>query len=114
VPPSTSCSSFWRYKVLIDLNKRGAGDKMTNGNMSATRLWFARGKNPQDSDFAPPMGCEFWSLWDAVEDAGDAILKGSRPNGLEPWIKYGSLLLDERAILIRYEASIGRPRDHKP
>jgi hypothetical protein len=83
-------------------------------DMPATRLWFPRGKIPQDSDFVgSPMACEFWSLWDAVEDAGDAI-QGNRPNGLDPWIKYGALLLKEKDILSRYQNSIGRPRPHAP
>jgi hypothetical protein len=83
-------------------------------DMSATRLWFPSGKSPQDSDFAGnSMACEFWSLWDAVEDVGDAISKGNRRNGHDPWIKCGAFLLEENHILSRYRNSIGRPNAHR-
>jgi hypothetical protein len=80
-----------------------------------TRLWFPSGKSPEDSDFVDnPMACEFWSLWQAIEDAGDAIVSGNRPNGHDPWIKSGAILLDENHILFRYRNRIGRPRDFRP
>jgi hypothetical protein len=81
----------------------------------ATRLWFPSGESPKDSDFAGnSMACEFGCLWDAVEDVGNVIIKGNRPNGLDPWIKWGAVLLDENKILIRYRNSIGRPDAPRP
>ncbi|MFZ2104646.1 MAG: hypothetical protein WAV18_04545 [Roseiarcus sp.] len=83
-------------------------------DMPATRIWFTSGKIPQDSDFVGnPMACEFASLWEAVEDAGDIIIKENRPVGLDPWIKCGPALLGENMILSRYQNSIGRPRAHR-
>jgi hypothetical protein len=78
-------------------------------DLPATRIWFTSGNIPQDSDFVGPMVCEFTSLWDAVEDVGDAILKENRPAGLDPWIKCGPALLNENIILSRYQNSIDRP-----
>ena len=76
----------------------------------ATRLWIPSGKRPSASDFlGNPRACEFSSLWDAIEDVGDGICNGGRPNGHDPWITCGGILLDEMQILLRYENSIGRP-----
>jgi hypothetical protein len=81
----------------------------------ATRLWFPSGKSPPDSAFVDnPKACEFWSLWQAIEDAGDAIRSGNRPNGDDAWIKCGPMLLDENHILIRYQNWIGRSPDFRP
>jgi hypothetical protein len=71
--------------------------------------------SPQDSDFVGnPMACKFPSLWEAVEDAGDAILKENRPPVLDPWIKCGATLLDENIILSRYQNSTDRPHTWRP
>jgi hypothetical protein len=76
----------------------------------ATRLWTPSGKRPSASDFiGNPRACGFSSLWDAIEDVGDDICNGERPNGHDPWIKCGGILLDEMQILLRYENSIGHP-----
>jgi hypothetical protein len=42
-------------------------------NQPAIRLWFPSGQKPRKSDFRDTkMVCEFWTLWQAVEDVGQA------------------------------------------
>jgi hypothetical protein len=84
-------------------------------NQPAIRLWFPSGQKPRKSDFTEgKMVCEFWTLWQAVDDVGDAIEAGNKPNSCTAWIQCGNFILEESTILMRYHGSIGRPRDHKP
>lgn len=84
-------------------------------NRPAIRLWFPSGQTPRDSDFENnAMACEWWALWDAVEDVGRTITAENKPVGFSAWIKCDKVILDENSIVLRYRGGIGRPRDFDP
>jgi len=78
---------------------------------SAILLWFPSGEVPTDEDFKPrdedPRAEKYWFRHEAVLDAVHAAVKGRRPPGYDPWIKYGDVLLDEHGIELQYKRLTG-------
>lgn len=90
-------------------------DAVNVNNQPATRLWFPAGQEPYSSDFASnEMAYEFSTLWQAIENVGEAIEGENRPNSCKVWIKCGSAIMEENTILMRHRGKIGYPRDHNP
>lgn len=78
-------------------------------NSPATRLWFPSGKIPNPKDFeGNTNACDFSCLWDAVENAGEAIRQNNGLADHNAWVRQGAIILDEHNILTRYDHSLGR------